>query len=176
MPHLVDSLCTGDLSLDKVRAVADVATPETDQEYGIRPRSAPCASWPTSPAEAPPAKAPPGRSEHERRFLRFNEQYRTMTVQLPPESFAETRACLEARARQVPSDGETPWDQRLCDAFMELIRSAHPGGRASTTSPYFVVVHVLWPPWSTTPASHRPGRGPRARRPDQHRGRASDRL
>ena len=32
MPHLVESLCAGDLSLDKVRAVADVATPETDQE------------------------------------------------------------------------------------------------------------------------------------------------
>ncbi len=42
-----------------------------------------------------------------------------MSVQLPPESFAETRACLEARARTVPSDGETPWDQRLCDAFVE---------------------------------------------------------
>ena len=65
-----------------------------------------------------------------------------MSVQLPPESFAQTRACLEARARQIPSDGETPWDQRLCDAFLELIRSAHPGGKATTTSPYFVVVHV----------------------------------
>ena len=32
IPHLVESLCAGDLSLDKVRAVADVATPETDQE------------------------------------------------------------------------------------------------------------------------------------------------
>ena len=31
LPHLVGSLCTGDLSFDKVRAVADVATPETDQ-------------------------------------------------------------------------------------------------------------------------------------------------
>ncbi len=32
MPQLVESLCDGDLSLDKVRAVADVATPETDAE------------------------------------------------------------------------------------------------------------------------------------------------
>ena len=42
-----------------------------------------------------------------RRFLRFNDRFRTMTVQLPAESFAETRASLEARARKVPSDGET---------------------------------------------------------------------
>ena len=97
-------------------------------------------------AEVARSKAPPAppteRSEHDRRFLRFNEAFRTMTVQLPPESFAETRAFLEARAQKVPSDGETPWDQRLCDAFLELIRSAQPGGRATTTSPYFVVVHV----------------------------------
>ena len=68
-----------------------------------------------------------------------------MTVQLPPESFAETRACLEARARRIPSDGETPWDQRLCDAFMETIRlSSARGsqGRGTTSSPYFVVAHV----------------------------------
>ena len=32
LPHLVGSLCAGELSLDKVRAVADVATPESDEE------------------------------------------------------------------------------------------------------------------------------------------------
>ena len=97
--------------------------------------------------------------------MRFNEPFRTMSVQLPAESFAETRACLEARARQVPSDGETPWDQRLCDAFLELIRFGHPGAerRATTSSPYFVVVHVPlaalldestrpWPGTSSVPA------------------------
>ncbi len=66
-----------------------------------------------------------------------------MSVQLPAESFAETRACLEARARAGPTDGETPWDQRLCDAFVALIHSGQPGGATTTArSPYFVVVHV----------------------------------
>ena len=32
MPQLLESLCAGDLSFDKVRVVADVATPETDRE------------------------------------------------------------------------------------------------------------------------------------------------
>ena len=147
LPHLVESLCTGEVSLDKVRAVADVATPENDRElaeqakeHSVREladiaRISAAASTPPTPS--------PGRSEHERRFVRFNEAFRTVSVQLPAESFAETRTCLEARARQVPSDGETPWDQRLCDAFVELIRSAHRGGRATTSSPYFVVVHTL---------------------------------
>ena len=44
---------------------------------------------------------------HERRFLRFNDQFRTMTVQLPSDSYAETRACLHAHARQIPSDSES---------------------------------------------------------------------
>ena len=104
LPHLVGSLCCGEVSLDKVRAVADVATPESDRElceqakeHSVRElaevaRTAAAASAPPSPSR--------GRSEHERRFLRFNEQYRTMSVQLPAESYAQTRACLEARARR----------------------------------------------------------------------------
>jgi hypothetical protein len=145
LPHLVGSLCAGDLSFDKFRAVADAAAPESDrqladqaQECSVRQLADIARS-----TKSPPCGSP-GRSEHNRRFLRFNEQFRTVSVQLPPEAFVETRSCLEVWARQVPSDGETPWDQRLCDAFLELIRSAQPGasGPATTTSPYFVVVHV----------------------------------
>ncbi len=141
LPHLVESLCDGDLSLDKVRAVAVVATPETDAELCEQAKTCSVREL----AEVARTKAPPdplsARTEHDRRFLRFNEAFRTLSVQLPAESFAATRACLEARARTVPSDGETPWDQRLCDAFIEIIRST--GGEGTTTaSPYFVVAHV----------------------------------
>jgi hypothetical protein len=81
--------------------------------------------------------------DHDRRSLRFNDTFRTMTVQLPPESFAETRSCIESLARDVPTDGETPWDQRLCDGFMGLVRTQASGGNGGETkSPYFVVVHV----------------------------------
>jgi Domain of unknown function (DUF222)/HNH endonuclease len=144
LPRLVESLCAGDLSLDKVRAVADVATPETEKELCDRAKEGTVrelADVARTEARSKPASA---SSEHDRRFLRFNEQFRTMTVQLPPESFAETRTGLEARAQAVPSGGETPWDQRLCDAFLEMIRSSAPRapGPASTASPYFVVVHV----------------------------------
>jgi len=144
IPHLVAGLCAGDLSFDKVRAVAELATPETDrelrdqaQERSVRQLTEMARSRQV-PTEAT------AESDHERRFLRFNDRFRTATVQLPSESYAETRACLEARARQVPSDGETPWDQRLCDAFLEVIRSSvrdTTGGR-STSSPYVVVAHV----------------------------------
>ena len=142
IPHLVGSLCAGELSLDKVRAVADVATPETDRQLADRAKECSVRQLGDVARSAAGPKLPSVRSEHDRRFLRFNDQFRTMTVQMAAESYAEARSCLEARARQIPSDGETPWDQRLCDAFGELIRSAHPGGRATTSSPYFVVVHT----------------------------------
>ncbi len=144
IPHLVAGLCAGDLSFDKVRAVAELATPETDrelrdqaQERSVRQLTEMARSRQV-PTEAT------AESDHERRFLRFNDRFRTATVQLPSESYAETRACLEARARKIPSDGETPWDQRLCDAFLEVIRSSVPGtnGGRSTSSPYVVIAHV----------------------------------
>ena len=69
-------------------------------------------SWPTSPAPAPSAWPPsggaaapgPARSEHDRRYLRFNDALRTVTAQLPAESYAEAKACLEALAKAIPSD------------------------------------------------------------------------
>ncbi len=111
LPHLMGSLCAGELSLDKVRAVAEVATPETDRELADKARGHSVREL-ADIARTTQAPSPPSaRSEHDRRFLRFNDQFRTMSVQLPAESYAETRSCLEARARKVPSDGETPWDQ-----------------------------------------------------------------
>jgi hypothetical protein len=134
LPHLVGSLCAGEVSFDKVRTVAPVATPETDRrlrdqamEHSVRDLAA--------------LGRTTVRPGHDRRFLRFNDQCRTLTAQLPAEAYAETKACLESRARQVPTDGETPWDQRLCDGFFELIRSTV-AGQGTSASPYMVVVHV----------------------------------
>ncbi len=100
LPHLVGSLCAGDMSFDKVRAVADVATPETDQELRDQAKGCTVRELADVARSKAATKPPSARSEHDRRFLRFNDAFRTMTVQLPAESFAETRACLEARARQ----------------------------------------------------------------------------
>ena len=156
MPQLVDSLCAGDLSFDKVRAVADVATPETDQELRDQAKACTVRELADVARTKAPAKPPSARAEHDRRFLRFNEALRTMSVQLPPESFAETRACLEARARAVPSDGETPWDQRLCDAFVEIIRSSAPdaqGRRSARPARTSWSPTSRWTRWSMTLAS-----------------------
>jgi hypothetical protein len=84
--------------------------------------------------------------DEEKRSVRFNDTFRTVTAQLPPASYAEARAALEVGARAVPSDGETPWDRRLADSFMGLLRSSGgangPPGVSVGPSPYTVVAHA----------------------------------
>ena len=149
VPHLMGSLCAGDITFDKVRTLAEVATPETDAQW--RDQAKVCsvaelnevARTQAAIEEGPGDKVAANESQHdhERRYLRFNDQHRTMTAQLPPDSYAEVKTRLEGRASQVPSDGETPWDQRLCDGLLEVINSQNPGSSGGA-SPIFVVAHV----------------------------------
>ena len=87
LPHLVGSLCAGEISFDKVRAVVDVATPRTDQalcaqakELGVRELTEVAR---TAAARARAVSVSPSRSEHDSRYLRFNDGHRTVSMQLP---------------------------------------------------------------------------------------------
>ena len=152
IPHLVGSLCEGEISFDKVRgagrrghprerplALCDQAKVHSVRELADIARS-----------EAELARTPLFvfvASEHDRRFLRFNDAYRTISAQLPADSYAETKAHIDAQLEQIPSDGATPLDQRRCDVLVGLLRCAVPGSTGSpaattTASPYVVVAHV----------------------------------
>jgi hypothetical protein len=129
--------------------VADVATPETDREWRDQAEQCSVAELAevarTRAAEAALHEAAPpspsrSQSDHDRRFLRFNDQHRTLTAQLDPDAYAEIKTTLETLAKEIPSDGETPWDQRLHDGFLALVRAS--AGTSSTASPFFVVAHV----------------------------------
>jgi 5-methylcytosine-specific restriction endonuclease McrA len=145
-PHLTASLCEGEISFDKMRTLIGVATPETDRE--LREQAKACSVRELAElarAERGPALERRAEKDYELRSLRFNDQFRTVTAQLPPENYVETKSYLEARARELPSDGETPWDQRLCDAFLQTIRSSSGGGPCEggdAGGGYFVVAHV----------------------------------
>jgi Domain of unknown function (DUF222)/HNH endonuclease len=164
--NLAGALCEGDISFDKVRAVADVATRENDRELCDQARGHSVRELVdiTRTTAARLRNQPPAGSAPDRRYLRFNDKFRTMTAQLPAAAYAEAKASLEARAREIPSDdtdaaqveasaqgarpsdggGRKRWDQRLHDAFMELIRSSVSGSsnRPTKASPFFVVAHV----------------------------------
>jgi hypothetical protein len=148
LPNLIGAVCAGAISFDKMRAVADIATPETDE--GLKEQAERCTvreltDVARTMAQVAASHSPTSsRSDHERRFVRFNDPFRTVTAQFPAAVYAEVRTTLEARARQVPTDGETPWDQRVCDALTGIVSSSNTGtsGEGASGSPNFVVVHV----------------------------------
>jgi Domain of unknown function (DUF222)/HNH endonuclease len=155
----------GQISFDKVRAVVDVATPETDhslceqaKECSVRELAEVAR---TVAARARSASVSPSRSEHDSRYVRFNDPHRTMTLQLPKEDYAQAKASVDAFAKAVSAQGENkiPLDQRRYDGFMRIMDSVAPGkpssGKtssgeaASGTSqeamppkPFLVVAHV----------------------------------
>jgi len=139
LPHLAAGLSDGELSFDKVRAVVDAATPETDRDLREKARQCSVHQLTQLSRSAKGASSASAKKDYETRSVRFNDTFRTVTAQLPPESYAEVRSSLEARARQLPSDGQTRWDQRICDAFLETVRSA---GRPPSASTHVVVFHA----------------------------------
>ena len=141
LPHLAAGLADGALSFDKVRAVVDEATPETERELAERAADSSVRDLTEISRAVRGADAPRERQDYESRSVRFNDTFRTVTAQLPPEAYAEVRGCLEARAKQFESDGETAWDQRVADAFVSLVRTAVGGGRDGTP-PYTIVAHA----------------------------------
>jgi hypothetical protein len=140
LPRLAEALSAGDLSFDKVRAVVDVATPESDGEFRDEAMGQSVPELAQLARSHKEASARTALADRDARSLRFNESFRTVTAQLPAETFAEVRGTLEAQAREIPSDGETPWDQRLCDAFVARLRSSGSSGGAATS--FTVVAHV----------------------------------
>ena len=81
-----------------------------------------------------------------------------MSLQLPTEEYARTKACVDAWTGALPSDEQAPLDQRRSDGFMGIVDSATPGAGggaggggggggapsdpATAPNPFFVVAHV----------------------------------
>ena len=139
LPHLADGLSSGRLSLDKVRAVLGVATPESEAGWAEAAGDLSCRDL----GELVRSKSFPTRSsdqvDQDKRSLRFNDALRTIVAQLPPTSYAEVRSVLEGRAKKIGSDGQTPFDQRLADALVSAGTTTVPAGAWAAP---LVVAHV----------------------------------
>ena len=134
LPHLAAALCGGTLSFDKVRAVAESASPERDAEWAEAAKRPRCASWSSSPARTggPPRPRPTPRTTPGR--CASTSTLRTISAQLPEESYAKVRACLEAKARAFPPTERPGRDQRLADAFVAIVSAGARGaGKARPT-------------------------------------------
>jgi hypothetical protein len=140
LPHLAAALSAGELSFDKVRAVLPMATPDNDAELGRQARGCSVRQLQDlAKSRRHRAQLPDGRSG---RHCRLNDATHTITATLAPEDYAECRTILEAAARDIPSDGETRWDQRVGDAFLNLVRGGAGGNGPHRLRPHVVVVHA----------------------------------
>jgi hypothetical protein len=163
LPHLMGAMAAGEISFDKVRTVLDVATPESDQalcaqakELNVRELAEVAR---TTAARARSASLSQSRSEHDGRYLRFNDPHRTMTLQLPQEDYAQAKASVDAFAQAVTPQGENkiPLDQRRYDGFMRIMDSVAPGhGNRASSSDSPATGTTTTTPTPTSPTTPKP--------------------
>ena len=144
LPHLTRALSSGEITLDKVRAVVDLATPETDRELAACAPDHTVAELGEMAGSLRQRRNGLGKKDQPSGSARFNETCQTLSLQFPAEEFAEVRAAVEAQAKSLPSNGETRWDGRQYDAFLGIFRAGISGqpGRTGGPSPYFAVFHA----------------------------------
>jgi hypothetical protein len=145
LPHLQNALSSGRASFDQVRAVVDIADPETDGHWASEVSEGRSVRELNELSRRAAAEATGAPSDGpERANLRLNDSSCTMTARLPKEAYAEVRGQLESIAKKLGNDGITPYDVRLGEALMLLVRAAGGAGRAAMGDPppYLVVAHV----------------------------------
>jgi hypothetical protein len=150
LPALSDALATGELSLDVVGPLAEVASPANEAD--LREASAHWSAhqvrelvqWHKATEEVLARSAV---REYEHRKLRFNDAKRSMWVAFTRDDYATAKSALvgcvsredvERRrakhrtgpARSAGSEAFVPYDQRLYDALVGLFKSGgvHPEG------------------------------------------------
>jgi len=120
LPHIAAAFEAGDLTYDKVRVILPAATPETDaatveeaKECSVRQLKE-LAKMRRGSDDIKPDE------EYESRYLRFNDARRTISGQFDRDGYALIKNCLVKIGKDLPTDGETRWDQRLADALAIL--------------------------------------------------------
>lgn len=153
LPHLAEGLACGDLSLDLVASLAEVASPETDaalreasSHWSVR-QARELATWhrakeeqrttrhgAVGDARTAPTTVETAAREFEHRTLHFNDVRRTVWAAFTRDDYALAKSALidrvktvksaESRSSEPSSTGYVPYDKRLYDALMDLFRVA----------------------------------------------------
>jgi hypothetical protein len=140
LPKLTEGLESGDLTFDKVRAAVAFAKPENDAVVAEQAVERSVVQLLGLARDARGAPDDTAETDHSARYLRFNDTRRTVTAQLPADQYAQVREAISAKAKEAPSDGETRWDQRLCDALVRLCRPS--AAVRKTVGQALIVVHA----------------------------------
>jgi hypothetical protein len=150
LPRLAEGLASGELSLDLVEPLAEVATPATDEalreasaHWSVR-QARELAAWHKAREDERAREEVAAAREYDRRTLRFNDTRRTAWVAFTKDDYAVAKSALVGWAAADKRDadggrdgtgedglGYVPYDQRLYDAFMHLF-GASAGAGADT--------------------------------------------
>ena len=129
LPHLAAGLSEGVISFDKVRAVVDAARPETDGTLAEQARECTVRQLVEVARTVRGTSETRAQSDYDARSVRYNDTFRTVTAQLPPETYAQVRGGLEAAG---PHPAERRRDQlgpaplrRLRLVCLRVRRSRH---------------------------------------------------
>ncbi|HEY1828393.1 MAG TPA: DUF222 domain-containing protein [Acidimicrobiales bacterium] len=137
-PHLAAAMAEGELSFDKVRAVAPIATPDNDAELRHQARHCTVRQLRDLTARARTAPKP----DEGARYVRLNDDTHTIAAKLPADEYARCRRTLVDAAKAIPSDGEVPWDDRLADAFVLQVGSRTGSSTTPSGGDTMVVLHA----------------------------------
>ena len=149
IPHLIGALRAGEISFDKVRVLSDAATPESDQELCDQARECSVRELAdiarTSAELARPPSSSRSQTEHDGRFLRFNDAHPHHQRPAAGRVLRRTQGRHRCPTRPDPlrrRDALGP--AALRRLRWGSLRSLWPdsAGRAATASPYVVVAHV----------------------------------
>ncbi len=150
LPCLAEGLASGELSLDLVDPLAEVASPSSDAalreaatHWSVQ-QARELAAWHKATAEAEAeaeaaAAAGSAAREFEQRTLRFNDSRRSVWVAFTRDDYAIAKSVLVGRVAaqgdrqegETPSDAPTsadplgyvPYDKRLYDALVDLFQT-----------------------------------------------------
>ena len=140
----------GEISFDKVRVLADVATPETERELCDQAKECSVrelADIARSAAELARTSSPSrGALSTMVASCASTTAPHHVAPSCRPTPTPRPRPASRPWSKRSPLRARHRWDQRRCDALLELIHSSVPGSggppTATTTSPYVVVAHV----------------------------------
>lgn len=157
LPGLAEGLASGQLPLDLVAPLAEVATEESDAtlasaaEHWSVKQAGELVEWHKAELESAAGADGAAAREYEFRSLRFNDARQTMWMAFTKDDYAEAKAAvksfMDSGGSGVDGVGVTdpvgyiPFDQRLYDALMDLFRVGGVPKRGTSSRPT-VVVHA----------------------------------
>jgi hypothetical protein len=159
LPALAEGLANGSLSLDVVAPLSSVATPDTDASLAAEAihlsvrQAKDLVAWHVALRdEAARSGAESAARDYERRTLRFNDERCTIWAGFTREDYIEVKSALVALVSAGDRQGSAldvsdpvgyvPYDQRLYDALLGLLRAGGRSGDGGGSTRPTMVVHA----------------------------------